>query len=613
MKLVEDVEPTPLTTAALPSPMPRLWWRLLRYGSALLITAIVMPVAFVAAVVQSAVAVITFWWLIDVAFVGIVAICVRGLRIGSSRIWQAGALLLAIAAWGRGCFSEAPQYLGGSAPPELLFVAFLAASLWHFWLAWMAFWPTTWRCRLAILALLGLAPLGFWAMFIPEGITGDEKLSFRLRFAPPKTSARHVRPLPGPEAGGELTAITGEDFPQYLGPERNARVRGTKLARDWSLRPPQVLWRIPVGEGWCGFALVGDLAITQEQRDDKEAVVAYHLATGRERWIHLYPARYDSADSVASGTGPRATPTVSDGRVYTMGATGHLCALDLQTGAIVWSKATGEPSGGELQAHGASASPLIIDQFVVVCPSTDQGSVLAAYDRENGDLVWKTQSKGSGYSSPIVAELCDERAILHLDAKGLNAYRIADGTVAWSFAWQSTDIHIAQPLLGAGAPDQILLTSIGGGGAVLLTVRPDASGVCAPRAVWESTYLKSKFSTPVVLGQFVYGLDNGILACLDLSSGKLRWKKGRYHHGQVLLVEELLIVLSEEGTLVLIDPQPNGLSELGSVPALTGKSWNTLALKGNLLVARNATEAVCFRLAVSSDKAQASRPETTSP
>ncbi len=145
MKFVENVESTRLTAAAPPSPMPRLWWRLLRYGIALLITTIVMPVAFVAAVVQSAVAVITFWWLIDAAFLGIVALCVRGLRMGSSRIWQAGALLLAVAAWGRGCLSEAPQYLGGSAPRELLFVGFFAATLWHFWLAWMVFWSTTWR------------------------------------------------------------------------------------------------------------------------------------------------------------------------------------------------------------------------------------------------------------------------------------------------------------------------------------------------------------------------------------------------------------------------------------------------------------------------------------
>lgn len=613
MSLVESVEPGAVSATGANCPPRRTWWMVFRYLLALLITTIPMPIALVGSVVQSAVAVFSYLWLVNALFVAIVAVCVGRLRLSASQAWQGSALLLAVGAWGFGLWSDAPQYFGGSAPQHLVFLGFFVASLWNFWLGWMGFWPTSWRRRLGVLAVLGLGPVGFWSTFVFEGITGDEQLCFCWRWAAsPRATHKVVRDVPGETASSAL-AVSGVDFPQYLGPERNGRVRGPRLERDWSRYPPQLVWRIPVGAAWSGFALAGDLAITQEQREDNEAVVAYELATGQERWAHLYAARFAARLVAATGDGPLATPSVVDGRVYAMGAAGRLTALELDTGHLAWAQDVSKQHGDGLQIHGASASPLVVDELIVVCPSTESGSVLAAYKRADGRPVWSTDATGSAYSSPALAEFFGERQIVHFDKGGLNAYRITDGVTQWKFAWRSLGNNIAQPLLEAGAANQVLLTSADAGGATLVAVAKDPAGAWSAKLVWRNSYLKTKFSTPVIVDHFAYGLDNGIMECLDLNGGKLRWKKGRYRHGQELLVGDLLLVLSEEGSLILVDPQPSGLVELGTVPALTGKTWNTLALKGDLLVVRNATEAACFRLALVREPDQASTSESTVP
>jgi outer membrane protein assembly factor BamB len=605
------------TNAPAPASNPhagrRALWRWLRFVAALLITALLVPTAFFTAVLYSALVgeMFSVWWLADALLLVIVAVCVRGLKFGEAPASQTAALAIAATAWGLGCWMQGANYAGGAVPRVVILTGFFAASLWNFWLGWMTFWPTTWRRRLSILALLGMWPLAFASVFAVDDISGDEQLSFRWRFSSGVVASPRVEHVQPTAAAARPDLIWGDDYPQYLGPARNGAIAGPRLERDWRKQPPQLVWRIPVGAAWSGFALVGDLAITQEQRGEQEAVVAYDLATGRQRWARLDTVRFDGG--TASGAGPRATPTVADDHVYALGGTAHLSALALETGAVQWFVDVGRQHGGDVQTHGASASPLVVDDLVVVCPSTDSGPTLAAYRRDDGQLVWKSTTVGPAYSSPVLADLCGERLVLQLDSGGLCGYHLGDGAVAWRFAWRSLGNHIAQPLVGALAPDHVLLASFDGGGAVLVAVSQDRAGAWTTQAVWKSSYLKTKFSTPIIAGPFAYGLDNGILACLDLATGKLCWKKGRYRHGQVLLVADLLLVLSEDGTLALVDPRPNGLIELGSLPALTGKTWNTLAQKGPLLVVRNASEAACFQLPTAGPAAQAKSSATTSP
>jgi outer membrane protein assembly factor BamB len=487
-------------------------------------------------------------------------------------------------------------------------VLYVASSLVVVWALLLLLWPLPWWKRLAVLAGSGALFAAFLALIRIDGLSGDAQVVFGWRRDPLPAA------LPATVAGAGAVAPTLEpgpnDFAGYLGPARDGRLTGPELDADWENHPPREVWRRAIGDGWGGFAVVGDAAITQEQRGDREVVVCYDLATGAERWIHSAAVRFDSS---YGGPGPRATPTVTGGRVYTMGATGRLSCLAAD-GAVVWEVDTvagaivpppplagaeaaveAEPaSDGELLAHGMAGSPLVVDDRVYVSPSGRDGRSLAAYDAATGRELFRAGSERASYSSPMLRPVAAEPCLLVFNGAGLAAHDPADGTVRWSFPWTNdASNNCAQPLV---IDDHRVLLSTGyGTGSVFLDVSR-ADGAWQVQELWRTRDFKSKFATPVLLGECVYGLDDGILACLDLATGKRRWKKGRYGHGQVLLVGSMLLVQTEAGPVVLVEPRPDGPIEHGRIDALADKTWNTLTLAGDRLLVRNAVEAACYEL-----------------
>jgi outer membrane protein assembly factor BamB len=184
----------------------------------------------------------------------------------------------------------------------------------------------------------------------------------------------------GPPAAVELSTEASADFPEYRGRGRTGIVSGPPLTHDWKGHPPPCLWRQPVGGGYAAFAVAGNAAVTIEQRRNREAVVCYDTATGKERWTHAYPARFTET---LGGEGPRATPTIADGQVYALGATGMLTCLELKSGTVRWS--VNILSDNDNVPWGMSGSPLVYDQVVVVNPGVQRpsakGRALVAYDR----------------------------------------------------------------------------------------------------------------------------------------------------------------------------------------------------------------------------------------
>ena len=491
-------------------------------------------------------------------------------------------------------------------------VTYVAGSLGVVWGLLLPLWPLPWWRRLHVLAAGGGLLAAFLGLVRVDGLSGDAEVVFAWRRDPLPAPLPSTVAAPGTLGAVPSLDVSPGDFPGYLGPNRDGRLNGPSLDPDWSARPPREAWRRAVGAGWGGFAVVGALAFTQEQRGDRETVVCYDLDSGAERWIHSDRCRFDSS---YGGPGPRATPMVADGRVYAIGATGRLTCLAAD-GTVVWGVDTvpgavvpppppeGEPvsesepvSRGELLAHGVAGSPLVTDGRVYVCPSGRDGRSLAAYDAVTGAELFRAGVDRASYASPVLVPVAGVPCILVFNGAGLAAHDPADGSVRWSSPWtndQST--NCAQPLV---IDDTRLLLSTGyGTGTVLLDVARDAGGAWRVEERWRSRDLKSKFATPVRLGDCVYGLDDGILACLDLQTGKRRWKKGRYGHGQVLLAGDRLLVQTEAGPVVLVEPTPDGPVERGRIDALSDKTWNTLALAGDRLLTRNAVEAACYRLAI---------------
>jgi outer membrane protein assembly factor BamB len=470
------------------------------------------------------------------------------------------------------------------------------------------------RQVVAVLSVMAAAGIGLGGLFRFEGSYGNLLPRFVWRWSPSseqqwaafaRERSRSQAATPTKDPAISLR-VTPRDYPGFLGPARDGTIRHARLARDWTARPPRELWRHPVGLGWGSFAVVGEFAFTQEQREGLETVVCYELRTGRERWTHGQPVRF----SASHGDGPRATPTVAQSRVYTLGATGLLTCLDGVSGRMVWQQPTlAEPERQNL-VWGMAGSPLVVDGQVIVSPGGAPGRSLVAYDVFDGTLLWSGGDDLAAYASPMLVDLAGRPQILSFNGAGLCGHERTGGAPLWLHPWVtqgSSRVNIAQPQVvtpfGAPAVNEgfVLISSGYGVGAALLRVRRTDAG-WQSEAVWRSRQLASKMSNFLVHGNHVYGLDNGVLVCLDVRDGRRIWKRGRYGHGQLLLVGELILVQAESGEIVLVEATPEQHRELARLPALSDKTWNHPVLADNVLLVRNDREAAAYAMPLVSER-----------
>jgi outer membrane protein assembly factor BamB len=350
------------------------------------------------------------------------------------------------------------------------------------------------------------------------------------------------------------------------------------------------VWRRPVGPGWSSFAVSGDVFYTQEQRGEEEVVACYRLRTGEPVWRHADAARFWESNG---GAGPRATPTLHDGRVYTMGATGIVNALDARTGQRIWSRNAATDTKKEIPEWGLAGSPLVVGDLVIAAAAGH----LVAYDIATGEPRWFGPTGGGGYSSPHLATIAGVPQVVLIRGGRTISVAPADGTVLWQHDWQPA-VAVVQP---AFIGDDVLIASgdaMGGIGMRRLAVTHTGSGWTVQER-WTSRGLKPYFNDSVVHEGHAYGFDGSILAAIDLETGERRWKGGRYGHGQMLLLpgQDLLLILSEDGDLALVRATPEQYLEVARVAAIDGKTWNHPVLAGDILLVRNSEEMAAFRLA----------------
>ena len=435
------------------------------------------------------------------------------------------------------------------------------------------------------LAAVGL----FIACVRVDGMSGNLNPRFAWRWSA-KPDEKLVEEFDS--AAVNLTATTDHDYPQFLGPNRDGTLSVPELATDWQAHPPRELWRRPIGAGWSAFAVVGDFAVTQEQRGEEELVTCYEARTGKLRWSHADRGRFTST---MAGDGPRATPTVDEGRVYSVGAFGTLNALDGATGQLLWTHDLLAEHRASNTQWGRSCSPLVVDNLVVVSAGGPNGHSLVAYDKLSGELVWHAGDQPSSYASPLLATLLDTRQILMVNQESLSAHAPDDGHILWEYPWAGGEPKVADPI--PLAPDRVFIAAGYSLGCQLLELGREEDIWRKPKPLWKKPYLKPKFTNVVAHGDYVYGLDDGrTLVCLALADGKRLWHGGRYGHGQVLAVNDLLLVQSEKGEIALVEASPKRFHELTRFQALDDQSWNTPALAGRYIFMRTATEAACYEL-----------------
>ncbi len=406
------------------------------------------------------------------------------------------------------------------------------------------------------------------------------------------------------------TAPRNQDWPQFRGPLRDGVVRGVNLVPDWSVRKPQILWQQPCGRGFSSVSVAdGRVVILDRPKGENcERIVCFDATSGDQLWALSYPANYAKLPGTGPNAGPLATPTVYDGRLYAVGALGRLTCLELDPKGdrptVAWEHDLIETFDGDLPDWGMAASPLVVDDLVIVQPGGSRGSI-AAFDRLTGALCWASLDDGNGYTSPMLAEAGGVRQVIALTGGRLVGLRLETGEFLWHYVWRTS---MALPQVSG---HYVFITCEHGEeyGCALVKLQ-SADNTVKVRQVFAcgGKLLASHISTPVIKDGYVYGFHGSIshqrgakLTCVDLCdpSGP-RWQTDEIVNGQLLRFGDLLVVQTQDGHLFLVEATPVGFRLLGEMRGLLDgrQAWAPPAAAGNRIYLRDHEKVVCVELPV---------------
>lgn len=393
------------------------------------------------------------------------------------------------------------------------------------------------------------------------------------------------------------------DWPQYRGPNFDG-ISTEKADPQWKGAGPKVVWRVPTPTGFSSFSVAGGKAFTQIVRGGRELCVALDAATGREVWAcdvgeGKYPGGGDAGSpDNKGGDGPRSTPTVCDGRVYVLTPDIVLHCMDAATGKATWTRDLAKDHAAVNIQWKCAASP-VIDGDLVFVAGGGPGQALLALDRKTGATVWKTGTETMTHATPTVATILGARQVIFFVKSGLVALSVKDGRELWRFEFPFKVSTASSPVVSG----DVVYCSAGygvGGGACRIS-RAGAGFKAAK--MWMTPGDKdvaNHWSTPVVKDGCLYGMfsfkqfGNGPVKCVDLATGAIKWSKPGFGPGNVTLVGDKLIALSDTGEVVVIAAQPAACKELARFKAVGGKCWSTPTFADGKIYVRSTKEGVCL-------------------
>jgi outer membrane protein assembly factor BamB len=387
-----------------------------------------------------------------------------------------------------------------------------------------------------------------------------------------------------------LRKITG-DWSQFRGPQRDGHVPLPSDHQPFAGLPTP-RWNKACGAGHSSIITHGQQVITLEQRGDRECLTARHLSDGSDLWEVSENTRWDD---MMSGEGPRSTPTLANGKIYSLFSNGLLACVDPEDGRTIW-KTTVIEEGYDFPEWGISASPLIWKNQVIVNPGGESGAV-KSYSAQSGQLLWQSQLSGRGvYLSPTILPLLGEDHLITAVTGKIVSLDPHTGMTRWEHPWKIflNNAQIVQPIALSG--NSFLLAAGYGKGAECISLsRAPETDAYLLESQWTSKDLKAKFSNPVLKDGYLYGFSENLLVCLEAGTGHLKWRGKKYGYGRILVCGEQLIILGNTGVLSVVDANPENFREVFSAPLLSDtRCWNGPALVNGYLIARNGEEIACF-------------------
>ena len=348
-------------------------------------------------------------------------------------------------------------------------------------------------------------------------------------------------------------AQTAASWPQWRGPNRDGISKETGLLKQWPAEGPPLAWKATgAGRGYSSFAIANGKLYTMGLRGDREFVVAFDVATGKEVWA----TAHGSAFRNDRGDGPRGTPTIDGDRIYALGGSGDLSALDTRTGKIVWSKNILREFGGSNITWGISESPLVLGNKVFVNAGGHDASIVAL-NKADGSVIWKSQSDEAGYSSAIPVDINGITQVVFFTAERAVGLDSKDGRLLWEYAKPANRTsNAATPIVRA---NRIFISSDYGTGGGVIEIKPDNKA----QEVYFTKDMKNHHSSSVLIGDYLYGFSSSILTAMKFDTGELAWRDRSVGKGSLVYADGNLYLLSENGVVGLVEATPTGYKEKG--------------------------------------------------
>ena len=385
-----------------------------------------------------------------------------------------------------------------------------------------------------------------------------------------------------------MAQSSGENnWPQFRGPDRSGISNETINTVNWNESKPELLWKRDIGSGFSEVTIAGDIIYTQDSDSIEgfEYIGAYNALTGDEIWRTKTDSIYIDVDGW--GNGPRSTPTYDDNNIYSFSGSGMLCANSRKTGKLIWSHNIIDEFGSSLIRWGFSTSPMITDNQVVIEIGGGDNKLLMSFDTKTGEKKWENGSGSPSHNSPLLAEINGTKQIIHANGNTLYSFNL-NGDTLWTFAMPFTS-PTAMPVFIA--PNKLFLSAIRTPAFFVVEVNNNK-----PEQVASGSSMKNDFSSCVYHDGYIYGYHVAAVRCITADSGDVAWTKRGFGKGSLMLVDDKLLILSDQGKLALVDTDPEKYTELGTIQALEGKCWTAPSFSNGRVYVRNLTQIACYKI-----------------
>jgi outer membrane protein assembly factor BamB len=384
------------------------------------------------------------------------------------------------------------------------------------------------------------------------------------------------------------TVADGIGSPSWLqwgGPSRDFQAPAGELATSWPEGGPEKLWSRPLGEGHSAVLFEEDRLYTMHRIGENEVVICLDAATGETIWERAYKVEYQGLTQY--GTGPRSTPLLVGDRLFTVGATGRMHALDKRDGKVLWSRELwGDEFDGNRLGHGYASSPLAY-RDTVIGPVGGLGAALVAFDQKSGEVRWQAHSFRNSYSSPSLLTIAGEEQLVVFMAEELISVDPANGVLRWSWPHVNQWGHnITMPAVDG----DIIFFSSPQAGARGLRLVPNGEGF-EPEQVWSTRRIQFYHAATVQEGSWVYGSTGltspAFMTAVDIRTGKVAWKKRGFAKANCVEADGRLVILDENGVLYLAEATLEELTIRAQARLLDRYAWSVPTIVGQTMYVRD--------------------------